>query len=290
MAATLIHGLSIANSIRAEVQKSAAKLCHAHGTPPGLAIILIGKNPASQAYVNIKLKRCAEIGIHAELLDFPATVSEEQVVTDIDKLNARIDIHGIIIQLPLPGHLNANTLISHVSPIKDVDGLHRENVGALHSSGGGGVLPCTPKGILTLLKTLAITLKGKHAVVIGRSAIVGRPMAAILLKEHCTVTHIHRCSENWSPLTQLADIIVVATGVPKLLKAAHIKTGAVVIDVGSTRIINPDGTSVFIGDVDASVSQKAGYITPVPGGVGPMTVAMLLQNTVEAAWSQYHDR
>lgn len=285
MTATLIHGLTIANGVRSDVQVSAAEFKDKHGIPPGLAIVFIGENPASQAYVNIKLKRCEEIGIHAELLQFPTAVSEEELISAIDSLNARTDIHGIIIQIPLPAHLNASTLISHVSPLKDVDGLHRENIGALHSN-GGGIIPCTPKGVLALLKTLPISLKGKHAVVIGRSAIVGRPMAALLLKEHCTVTHIHRHSENWSPLTQLADIIVVATGVPKLLKAEHIKPGAIVIDVGSTRINNPDGTSFFVGDVDSSIFQKAGYITPVPGGVGPMTVAMLLLNTLEAAWNQ----
>lgn len=285
MTATLIHGLTIANGIRADVQTSATEYKSRYGISPGLAIIFIGENPASQAYVNIKLKRCQEIGIHTELVQFPTTVSEETVIAAIDSLNARKDIHGIIIQLPLPTHLNASTLISHVSPQKDVDGLHRENIGALHSS-GNGIIPCTPKGILALLKTLSISLKGKHSVVIGRSAIVGRPMAALLLKEHCTVTQIHQHSENWSPLTQLADIIVVATGVPKLLKADHIKPGAIVIDVGSTQVLNPDGTFIFVGDVDSSVFQKAGYITPVPGGVGPMTVAMLLHNTVEAAWNQ----
>lgn len=289
MTATLINGLTIAEDIRNTVKNSAAEFLATHSIHPGLAIILIGENPASLSYVNIKLKRCTEIGIHAELLKFDANVSEDIVIQAIDSLNVRHDIHGIIIQLPLPAHLCANTLIDHVSPNKDVDGLHLHNIGALHSS-RPGIIPCTPKGILTLLTTLPISLKGKHAVVIGRSLIVGRPMAALLLKEHCTVTHIHRYSENWASLTQHADIIVVATGVPGLLNAAHIKAGAVVIDVGSTRIIHSDGSSTFVGDVDPDVLQKAGYLTPVPGGVGPMTVAMLLQNTVDTAWNQHNDR
>jgi methylenetetrahydrofolate dehydrogenase (NADP+) / methenyltetrahydrofolate cyclohydrolase len=285
MTAKLINGLATAENIRHTVTESAAKFFSVHGVKPGLAIIRVGENPASLSYVNIKLKRCAEIGIHSELLAFDANIDEGTVIHAIDTLNARKDIHGIIIQLPLPAQLCANTLIDHVSPIKDVDGLHLQNIGALHSS-RPGILPCTPKGILALLKTLPFDLKGKHAVVIGRSLIVGRPMAALLLKEHCTVTQIHRYSENWSVLTQHADIIIVATGVPSLLKADHVKQGCVVIDVGSTRITHPDGTSIFVGDVDSNVFEKAGYITPVPGGVGPMTVAMLLHNTVETAWRQ----
>lgn len=289
MTATLINGLTIAEGIRNSVKDSAAEFFATHGIQSGLAVILVGENPASLSYVNIKLKRCAEIGIHAELLTFDTNVSEDTVIQAIDALNQRSDIHGIIIQLPLPPHLCANTLIDHVSPQKDVDGLHLHNIGALHSS-RPGIIPCTPKGILTLLKTLPITLKGKHTVVIGRSLIVGRPMAALLLKEHCTVTQIHRYSENWTSLTHQADIIVVATGVPGLLKSEHIKPGAVIIDVGSTRVIHADGSSTFVGDVASDVFQKAGYITPVPGGVGPMTVAMLLQNTVDTAWSQHNDR
>ncbi|QOL19442.1 bifunctional 5,10-methylenetetrahydrofolate dehydrogenase/5,10-methenyltetrahydrofolate cyclohydrolase [Candidatus Bodocaedibacter vickermanii] len=289
MTVTLINGLTTAESIRNTVKESAAEFFATHSIKPGLAVILIGENPASLSYVNIKLKRCAELGIHAELIKFDVNVSEDTVIHAIDVLNARHDIHGIIIQLPLPPHLCANTLIDHVSPQKDVDGLHLHNIGALHSS-RPGIIPCTPKGVLTLLKTIPVALKGKHAVVIGRSLIVGRPMTALLLKEHCTVTHIHRYSENWASLTRQADIVVVATGVPNLLKAEHIKPGAVIIDVGSTRVIHDDGSSTFVGDVAPDVFQKAGYITPVPGGVGPMTVAMLLQNTVDTAWSQHNDR
>lgn len=289
MTANIINGNAIAAYVRETVEASAVDFFHAYGMKPGLAIILVGENPASHAYVNIKLKRCTEIGIHTEVFHFPANVDQKTVVDAIDHLNDRKDIHGIIIQLPLPSHLSANHLIDHVSPEKDVDGLHPYNIGALHSN-RPGIVPCTPKGILTLLKTLPVSLSGKHAAVIGRSMIVGKPLAALLLAENSTVTHIHSYSENWETLTQQADIVVVAAGLPKLLNASHIKTGAVVIDVGSTRIIHPDGTSIFVGDVDSSVFQKAGYITPVPGGVGPMTVAMLLQNTVEAAWSQQNAR
>lgn len=289
MTAVLINGLTISEGIRNSLKNSASEFWATYSIRPGLAVILVGENPASLSYVNIKLKRCLEIGIHTELLKFDTTVSEDSVIQAINKLNARHDIHGIIIQLPLPPHLCANTLIDHVSPQKDVDGLHLHNIGALNSS-RPGIVPCTPKGVLKLLKTLPITLKGKHAVVIGRSLIVGRPMTTLLLQEHCTVTQIHRYSENWASLTQQADIVVVATGVPNLLKAEHIKPGAVIIDVGSTRVIHADGSSTFVGDVAPDVFQKAGYITPVPGGVGPMTVAMLLQNTLDTAWSQHNDR
>jgi methylenetetrahydrofolate dehydrogenase (NADP+)/methenyltetrahydrofolate cyclohydrolase len=289
MTAVIINGHEIAANVRETTQQSVAEFYRMYGQKPGLAIILVGDNPSSQVYVNIKLKRCDEIEIRAELFQFPDTVEQQTVIEMIDQLNIRQDIHGIIIQLPLPLHLSANDLIDHVSPVKDVDGLHISNIGALHSN-RSGMIPCTPKGILRLLKTLPITLAGKHAVVVGRSMIVGKPMAALLLAENCTVTHIHSYSENWEVLTQHADIIVVAAGLPKLINAAHIKAGAIVIDVGSTRVIHSDGTSIFVGDIDSSVLQKAGYVTPVPGGVGPMTVAMLLQNTVDAAWNQQNDR
>ncbi|MCP5322765.1 MAG: bifunctional 5,10-methylenetetrahydrofolate dehydrogenase/5,10-methenyltetrahydrofolate cyclohydrolase [Candidatus Paracaedibacteraceae bacterium] len=285
MTAILINGHAISTTVRKEVETSAVKFLHTYKIKPGLAIVIVGDNPSSQAYVNIKLKRCAEIGIHAELVQFETDEKLDVIIKVIDNLNCRKDIHGIIIQLPLPGNLNANTLIDRISPEKDVDGLHLANIGALHSN-RAGIIPCTPKGILTLLKTLPVSLSGKSAVVIGRSLIVGKPMAALLLQENCTVTHIHSYSENWEKFTKEADIIVIAAGIPKLLHAHHIKEGAVVIDVGSTRIINDTGSSVFVGDIDSGVFQKAGYITPVPGGVGPMTVAHLLQNTVEAAWKQ----
>lgn len=287
MTATLINGHAVSTTVRKDVESSAINFFQTYKTKPGLAIVLAGDNPSSQAYVNIKLKRCAEIGIHAELIQFDANTNLEVIIEAIDNLNCRKDIHGIIVQLPLPGDLNANLLIDRISPEKDVDGLHLKNIGALHSN-RPGIIPCTPKGILTLLKTLPISLSGKNAVVIGRSLIVGKPMAALLLKENCTVTQIHSHSENWEIFTKEADIIVIAAGIPKLLHAHHIKEGAVVIDVGSTRIINDTGSSIFVGDIDSSVFQKAGYITPVPGGVGPMTVAHLLQNTVEAAWKQHN--
>lgn len=283
--ATLINGHEIATTVRGSVEISALNFFHTYKIKPTLAIILVGNNPSSTAYVNIKLKRCMDIGIHAELFSFSPDVDEFTVASCIEHLNHRKDIHGIIIQLPLPFHLSANSLIEKMSPAKDVDGLHPVNIGALHSS-RPGIIPCTPKGILMLLKTLPISLTGRHAVVIGRSLIVGKPMAALLLSENCTVTHIHSYSANWTVFTQNADIIIVAAGMPKLLHAEHIKKGAIVIDVGSTRVIDKQENSIFVGDVDPSVFQKASYITPVPGGVGPMTVAMLLQNTVEAAWNQ----
>ncbi len=285
MTSKIIDGRKVAADLLLKTQAFVAELNTTYTVIPGLAIIKVGDNPASTAYVNIKQKRAAEVGIHTELVTFSSNISEQDVLRTIDMLNARKDIHGIIIQLPLPAHLNADTLIDHVSPQKDVDGFHPDNVGAI-ATGRAGILPCTPKGILYLLKTLPIHLNGKHAVVIGRSRIVGKPMAALLLKSNCTITHIHSHSQNWRPITQLADIIVTATGTPRLLTPEHIKTGAIIIDVGSSKISLPNGQSKFVGDVREDVVQKAGFITPVPGGVGPMTVAMLLQNTAEAARSQ----
>jgi len=289
MNANIINGHLIAENIRIAVKASSDKFFDTYKIKPGLAVIIIGDNPASHAYVNIKLKRCVELGLHAEALYFPLDVESDTVLTSIDHLNTRTDIHGIILQLPLPGHLSTHELVNRIAPKKDVDGLCAENLGALYSH-YPGIIPCTPKGILKLLKTLPEGLTGKHAVVIGRSLIVGKPMATLLLSENCTVTQIHSYSKDWADLTQMADIIVTAAGVPGLINASHIKPGAIVVDVGSTRIVRSDGTAVFMGDVDSSVYQKAGYITPVPGGVGPMTVAMLLENTVNAAWDQQNVR
>lgn len=285
MTATLINGQEIATNLLKDVKLSAAHFFNTYGIAPGVAVLLVGDNPSSQAYVNIKLKRCSEIGIKGELIHLPLNIDESAVINIIQKLNQRSEIHGIIIQLPLPKHLSIQTLIQHVSPQKDLDGLHPLNIGALHSN-QPGIIPCTPKGIVALLKTLPIKLEGKHALVIGRSMIVGKPIATLLLQENCTVTHVHSHSQNWENLSQCADIIVVAAGLPTLLRAHHIKKKAIIIDVGCTRIIHPDRSTIFMGDVDRDVFQKAAFITPVPGGVGPMTVAMLLQNTVEAAWDQ----
>lgn len=286
MTAQIIDGRAVAAAKLEETKVLADKFTKDVGFPPALAIIMVGNNPASAAYVNIKQKRAIEIGIHTELVKFSPDVSEAEVVYAIDTLNARKDIHGIIIQLPLPQHLDPDVLIDHVSPDKDVDGFHPKNMGALATQ-RQGMAPCTPKGILHLLKSLPISLSGKHAVVIGRSRIVGRPMASLLLQEDCTVTQIHSRSQNWGQLTLLADIVIVAVGQPNLLKVEHVNPDVIVIDVGSSKISMPDGSSRFIGDVSEDLFEHVAHITPVPGGVGPMTVAMLLQNTIEAARSQF---
>lgn len=289
MNANLIYGNNIAQPLLTEIAQLVIQYKEHHNGLPGLAIVLVGNNPASEAYVKIKLKRARTIGLHTEVFRFSETLTEEELLTVIDELNARDDIHGIIIQLPLPPHFNSFHLINRIDPQKDVDGLTLHNIGKLHTN-QHDIAPCTPKGILHLLKTLPIQLEGKHVAIIGRSQIVGKPLGALLLHENCTITHIHSYSQNWEQLTQLADIVVVATGQPNLLTDQHIKEGAIIIDVGSTKRTNENGLSYFVGDVDRSVLFKASYVTPVPGGVGPMTVAMLMQNTVEAAWRQSNAR
>lgn len=289
MTATLVYGSDVAQPLLNNIELSAKKYSKQHTTPPGLAIVLVGDNPASQAYVNIKLKRCEQVGINAQVFKIPTTVEEAELLKVINELNENTQINGVIIQLPLPSHLNSIKLINAISPTKDVDGLTFHNIGKLHGN-HYEIAPCTPKGIVYLLKTLHIDLPGKHVAIIGRSQIVGKPLGALLLHENCTITHIHSHSQNWEPLAQAADIVVVATGHPNLLQAHHIKEGAVVIDVGSTKIKLANGKSKFVGDSHPSVLEKAKYLTPVPGGVGPMTVAMLLSNTVEAAWRQKDER
>ena len=241
-------------------------------------MVLVGDDPASQIYVRNKEKACAEVGIRSFPVLFPSGTTQEQLLETIDQLNANENVHGILVQLPLPKQIDKNAVLERILPQKDADGFHPIHAGRL-LNGEDTVVPCTPRGVLRMLKSAGVPLRGKEAVVVGRSAIVGRPMAALLLREDCTVTICHSRTEDLAAHTRRADILVAACGQPQLITGEMIKPGAAVIDVGIHRV---DGH--LVGDVDAaSVEPVAGWLSPVPGGVGPMTIAMLLQNTVEAA-------
>ena len=278
MTAKLIDGNALAKQIRAEVQGRTQAL-KARGVQPALAIILVGDDPASQVYTKHKVNDSTETGLSATLETYPATLSEADLLARIRKLNADPKVHGILVQLPLPKHMDSHKVIETISPAKDVDGFHVASAGAL-MVGQPGFWPCTPYGCLKMLDSIGYDLKGKHAVVIGRSNIVGKPMALMLLGRNATVTICHSATPDLAAHTREADIVVAAVGRRNVLTADMVKPGAVVIDVGMNR--NDEGK--LCGDVDfAGVSQVAGWITPVPGGVGPMTRAMLLVNTLEAA-------
>jgi len=276
--ATLIDGVALAALTRADVARRSTAL-KARGVTPGLAVILVGENPASQVYVRNKVKACADAGLYSVLENYPADMTESALLNRIEALNHDASIHGILVQLPLPAHIDAQKVIEAISPAKDVDGFHIASAGAL-MVGQSGFWPCTPYGCMKMLESIGYNLHGKHAVVIGRSNIVGKPMALMLLQKNATVTVCHSATQDLRAITLQADVIVAAVGKRNVLTADMVKPGAVVIDVGMNR--NDEGK--LCGDVDfAGVSQVAGYITPVPGGVGPMTIAMLLVNTLEAA-------
>ena len=278
MTAQLIDGNALSKSIRAEVAQRAAALT-ARGLRPGLAVILVGDSPASQVYVRNKVKACQDGGLHSVLEQYPATLSEAELLARVQALNDDPSIHGILVQLPLPAHIDAHQVIETISPAKDVDGFHVASAGAL-MVGQEGFKPCTPYGCMKMLESIGCNPKGKHAVVIGRSNIVGKPMAMLLLAAHATVTVCHSGTPDLAYHTRQADIVVAAVGKRNVLTADMVKPGAVVIDVGMNR--NDEGK--LCGDVDfAGVKEVAGWITPVPGGVGPMTITMLLVNTLEAA-------
>jgi methylenetetrahydrofolate dehydrogenase (NADP+)/methenyltetrahydrofolate cyclohydrolase len=278
MTAQLIDGIALSKQLRAEVAQRAASL-RAQGIAPGLAVLLVGENPASQVYVRNKVKACEDSGVHSLLERHPATLTEAELLARIDALNNDPTIHGILVQLPLPAHIDAQKVIEAISPAKDVDGFHVASAGAL-MVGQPGFWPCTPYGCMKMLESIGYDLRGKHAVVIGRSNIVGKPMALMLLQKNATVTICHSATPDLKAMTLLADVVVAAVGKQNVLTADMVKPGAVVIDVGMNR--NEDGK--LCGDVDfEGVRQVAGYITPVPGGVGPMTITMLLVNTLEAA-------
>lgn len=274
-AALSIDGKAIAAAIRAEVAAHVRSMAH----PPGLAVILVGDDPASQVYVGNKVKACAEVGIHSIEHRLPATVTRLALEERIDELNDDPQIHGILLQLPLPPGLDADHILQHIDPRKDVDGLTIANAGRLFS-GHPGMVPCTPQGAMILIKSVQTDLTGLHAVVVGRSLLFGKPMAQLLLAENCTVTQAHSRTRDLPALCRSADILVVATGRARMVQGSWVKPGATVIDVG----INRDENGKLCGDVDfAEVAKVAGAVTPVPGGVGPMTIACLLRNTLKAA-------
>jgi len=278
MTAQRIDGNALSQILRADVTKRATAL-KAKGITPGLAVILVGENPASQVYVRNKVKACHDSGLHSLLEKHPDSLTQEALLDRISVLNQDASIHGILVQLPLPKHIDAQKVIEAISPAKDVDGFHIASAGAL-MTGMPGFWPCTPYGCMKMLESIGYELKGKHAVVIGRSNIVGKPMALMLLQKNATVTICHSATQDLKAITLQADVIVAAVGKRNILTADMVKPGAVVLDVGMNR--NEEGK--LCGDVDfAGVEQVAGYITPVPGGVGPMTITMLLVNTLEAA-------
>ena len=276
--AAIIDGVALSAQLREDVTRRTLAL-KARGVTPGLAVLLVGDNPASQVYVRNKVKACADSGLHSVLERHDADMSEAALLARIDALNHDPSIHGILVQLPVPAHIDANKVIEAISPAKDVDGFHIASAGAL-MVGQPGFVPCTPYGCMKMLESIGYDLRGKHAVVIGRSNIVGKPMAMLLLQKNATVTVCHSGTKDLKAMTLQADVIVAAVGKRNVLTADMVKPGAVVIDVGMNR--TPEGK--LCGDVDyEGVRQVASHITPVPGGVGPMTITMLLVNTLESA-------
>ena len=279
----MIDGKTVAAGLRSCVADVAAQLRSEMNVTTGLATVLVGNDPASRVYVRAKAGACSAAGLGSFEIRFPADISEATLVTEIEKLNADDRVDGVLVQLPLPPHIDSYRIIGAIDPAKDVDGFHPINVGRLWS-GASGLVPCTPQGCLILLRTVHDDLSGAGAVVLGRSNLVGKPMAALLLAADCTVTLLHSKSRDMAAMCRRADILVAAVGRPKMVKADWIKPGATVIDVGISPLPLPDGGSRVVGDVDfASVCTVAGAITPVPGGVGPMTIACLLRNTLIAA-------
>jgi len=277
--AQIIDGVALSKQLREDVAARTAAL-KARGHTPGLAVVLVGENPASQVYVRNKVKACQDAGLHSVLEKYDATMTEAELLARVDALNNDPAIHGILVQLPLPDHIDDHKVIEAISPAKDVDGFHVASAGAL-MVGETGFKACTPYGCMKMLESIGMkNLRGKHAVVIGRSNIVGKPMALMLLQANATVTITHSGTADLGAMTRQADIVVAAVGKRNVLTADMVKPGAVVIDVG----MNRDDAGKLCGDVDfEGVKQVAGYITPVPGGVGPMTITMLLVNTIEAA-------
>jgi len=289
MSAKILDGNALSGVIQAEVREETTKLINQTGVRPGLAVILVGDNPASQSYVRSKAKKSQSIGFHSEVHTHPATSSQEEVASLVRELNKRDDIHGILIQLPLPKHLNESELVELIDPRKDVDGLHPINIGRL-SAGLKAFIPCTPFGIREILLRNGIKTQGAEVVIVGRSNIVGKPMAQLFLQKgdggDATVTICHSQTRNIAEITRRAEILIAAIGKPLFIKKDMVKPGATVIDVGINRVEDPSTEKGYhlVGDVDfINVKEVAGAITPVPGGVGPMTIAMLLKNTLIAA-------
>jgi methylenetetrahydrofolate dehydrogenase (NADP+)/methenyltetrahydrofolate cyclohydrolase len=286
--ANIIDGKSIAEALRSEVAAGVAALRSSRGIVPGLAVVLVGEDPASQVYVRTKAKQTREAGMRSFEHKLPADTPEAALLGLIADLNARGDVHGILVQLPLPSHIDTRHVIEAIDPAKDVDGFHPVNIGRL-ASGAPALAPCTPSGCVILAKSVHSDLSGLEAVVIGRSNIVGKPMAQLLLAENCTVTIAHSRTRDLASVVRRADLVVAAVGRAEMVRGSWIRPGATVIDVGIQRAAAPDGKSRLVGDVAfAEAAEVAGAITPVPGGVGPMTVACLLRNTLQAAQSIAH--
>lgn len=286
MTATIIDGKEFAAKVRGQVAEHVAQLKEVHGITPGLAVVLVGEDPASQVYVRNKGKQTVEAGMHSVEHRMDASVSEAEVIAMVEQLNADPAIHGILVQLPLPDHMNSEIVINTIDPAKDVDGFHISNVGLL-GTGQKSMVPCTPLGCLMMLRDHHGSLSGMNAVVVGRSNIVGKPMFNLLLKDSCTVTVAHSRTKDIEAVCRQADILVAAVGRPEMIRGDWVKPGATVIDVGINRIPHPDpekaGKTKLVGDCHfESCAEVAGAITPVPGGVGPMTIACLLANTLTA--------
>lgn len=275
----IISGKECSEKVRSEIKAEVEAFKEKHGITPGLAVIIVGQNPASQVYVRNKKKACLDVGMKSDVIELPESTTEEELLSYIDKLNKDVSIHGILVQLPLPDHISEEAVINRISPEKDVDAFHPINVGKI-MTGNYSFVPCTPAGVMELLKFKNIDITGKHCVIIGRSNIVGKPQAMLMLGKNATVTICHSKTKDLPTITRQADVLVAAVGRANFVSADMIKKGAVVIDVGINRL--PDGK--LCGDVDFdSVEPVASYITPVPGGVGPMTITMLLRNTLTAA-------
>ncbi|MFC2948212.1 bifunctional methylenetetrahydrofolate dehydrogenase/methenyltetrahydrofolate cyclohydrolase FolD [Virgibacillus sediminis] len=278
MSAEVINGKDLSYELKQEMKEEVNVLKH-KGLTPHLTVIIVGDNPASKSYVRGKQKASDEVGISSDVIELPASTSEEELLQIITELNNDSTVHGILVQLPLPEHIREESVIVSIDPSKDVDGFHPVNIGRM-MTGEDTFLPCTPAGIITMLKSKNIEISGKHAVVLGRSNIVGKPVGQLLLNENATVTYCHSRTNDLKAFTKQADILVVALGIPEMINDTHLKEGAVVIDVGINRL--DDGS--LTGDVDFDRAKEVtSYITPVPRGVGPMTITMLLKNTIKAA-------
>ncbi|WP_053367079.1 bifunctional methylenetetrahydrofolate dehydrogenase/methenyltetrahydrofolate cyclohydrolase FolD [Bacillus sp. FJAT-27245] len=277
MVAKVIDGKEIAKKKRQEIA-SETKALKEENITPGLAVILVGNNHASRTYVNNKEKACKEVGIESFLIALPEDISQDGLLKEIDELNKREDVHGILVQLPLPAHIEEKKVIEAIIPEKDVDGFHPLNIGRM-MTGQDSFLPCTPYGVMVMLEETGIEVSGKHVVIVGRSNIVGKPAGQLFLNKNATVTYCHSRTQDLEFHTKQADILVAALGKPNFIRLNHVKEGATVIDVG----INRDEHEKLCGDVHPEVAEKAAYLTPVPGGVGPMTITMLLFNTLKAA-------
>lgn len=278
MSAEIISGKEVASKKREQMKQETDQL-EQNNIIPGLTVIIVGHDPASQSYVKAKHRACEEVGINSEIIELPESTSEAVLLSEIDRLNKDKNVHGILVQLPLPSHINETEVIERISPEKDVDGFHPINIGRM-MTGQEAFLPCTPFGIVEMVKSKNIELSGSHVVVIGRSNIVGKPVGQLFLNENATVTYCHSRTKNMKEITNQADILVVAVGKANFIGADYIKEGAVVIDVGVNRL----DTGKLCGDVNfEEAKEKAAYLTPVPGGVGPMTITMLLHNTILSA-------